>query len=320
MINDTPKELLEKNFISQAQFDRIEPIVSRKIVSVFYELRTLLYLGVMLFTAGLGILIYENIGELGHLLSIIALCIITLICFWYAFSKGSPFSRERVQHPTPYFDYIVILGSLLFVSAQGYVQFQYQWFDEHLGWNTLITALFFFIIAYRFDHLGVLSLAITALASFWSISVSPQKWYSSNFFETANLHITALFFGGILGLIAMTLDRKSIKKHFTFTYINFCSLIFFAGATIGLFEGNNYGIYILLIFAGCAFSVFYANREKSFLFLLYAFVFGYIATTYLFVEWVMDDIPELIFYYSILSCGGFIYFILSYKKFFSRKV
>ncbi len=319
MIRDVPKDLLARNLINQEQFDRIDPIVSRKTVSVFYELRTLLYLGVMLFTTGVGILIYENIGELGHVLSITALCIITLVCFWYAFTKGAPFTIEKVEHPTPYFDYIVLLGSLLFISVQGYLQFQYQLFDDHLGWSTLITAIVFFYISYRFDHLGVLSLAITALASFWSITVSPQKWYHGNFFETANLHITALFFGSILAMIAIALDWKSIKKHFTFTYLNFCSLIFFVGATAGLFEGTHYGIYILLIYAGCAFSVFYANREKSFLFLLYAFVFGYIATTYLFVEWVLDDIPELIFYYSILSCGGFIYFILSYKKFFNRK-
>lgn len=319
MIQNTPHELLEKDLITQDQFNRIEPIVSGKIVSVYYELRTLLYLGVMLFTAGMGILIYQNIGDLGHVISIIALCLVTLVCFWYVFTKGADFSLKKVEAPTPYFDYIVLLGSLLFISVQGYLQFQYQLFDDHLGWNTLITAIFFFSIAYRFDNLGILSLAITALASFWSISISPQKWYSRDFFETADLHITAIFFGSILGAIAMGLDWKSIKKHFTFTYINFCSLIFFGGAIVGLFDAQYYGIYVLLIYLGCAYSVFYANRERSFLFLLYAFVFGYIATTYLFVEWVLNSVPELIFYYAILSCGGFVYFIVSYKNFFNRK-
>ena len=318
MIRNTPKELFEKHFITEEQFNRIEPIVSGKIASVYYELRTLLYLGVMLFTGGMGILVYENIGDLGHIISIVTLCVLTIICFWYVFSKGTPFTPNKADAPTPYFDYIVLLGSLLFISVQGYLQYQYQLFDDHLGWNTLITSVFFFSIAYRFDNLGILSLAITALASFWSISISPQKWYSSDFVETANLHITAIFFGLILGSIAMALDWKSLKKHFTFTYINFCSLIFFVGAIVGLFDGHVYGIYILLIYLGCAFSVFYANRERSFLFLLYAFVFGYIATTYLFVEWVLDDIPELIFYYAILSCGGFVYFIVSYKNFFTR--
>ncbi len=319
MTRNTPVDLLAKGFISETQFNRIEPIVSGKIVSVFYELRTMLYLGVLLFTGGIGILIYENIGALGHIIAILLLSLITLLCFWYTFTKGLPFTIEKVKAPTPYFDYIVLLGSLLFISVQGYLQFQYELLDDNLGWSTLITAAFFFYIAYRFDNLGILSLAITALASFWSISISPQKWYSNDFFETANLHITALFFGSILGVLAMILDWKSIKKHFTFTYINFSILIFFVGATAGLFDGANYSIYLILIYAGCGFTVYYANRERSFLFLLYAFVFGYIGTTYLMVDLILDDLPELIFYYAILSCGGFVYFIISYKNFFTRK-
>lgn len=314
-----PKDLLEKGFISETQFNQIEPIVSGKIVSVFYELRTMLYLGVLLFTGGIGILIYENIGALGHIIAMILLSLTTLLCFWYAFAKGLPFTLEKVKSPTPYFDYIVLLGSLLFISVQGYLQFQYELLDDNLGWSTLITAAFFFYIAYRFDNLGILSLAITALASFWSISISPQKWYSNDFFETANLPITALFFGSALGALAMILDWKSIKKHFTFTYINFSILIFFVGATAGLFDGANYFIYLLFIYAGCGFAVYYANKERSFLFLLYAFVFGYIGTTYLMVDMILDDLPELIFYYAILSCGGFVYFIISYKNFFTRK-
>ncbi|MES1221265.1 MAG: DUF2157 domain-containing protein, partial [Bacteroidota bacterium] len=67
MIKGLPKELLDKNLITADQFNKIDPVVSGKIVSVFYELRTLLYLGVMLLATGLGILIYQNIGGLGHL-------------------------------------------------------------------------------------------------------------------------------------------------------------------------------------------------------------------------------------------------------------
>ena len=202
-------------------------ITSGKIISVFYELRTLLYLGVMLFTAGVGILIYQNIGEFGHILSIIALCILTAVCFWYAFKNVAGYSNFPVKAPTPYFDYIVLLGSLLVISVQGYLQFQFGFLDENLGLSTLITALFFFYVAYRFDHLGVLSLAITALASFWSISISPQKWYSGDFFSDSNLHVLAIIFSIVVAGIAVVLDKKLFKTHFTFTYLNFCCLIFF---------------------------------------------------------------------------------------------
>ncbi|NOT75259.1 MAG: DUF2157 domain-containing protein [Cyclobacteriaceae bacterium] len=319
MTRETPKELFEKGLITEEQFKKIDLIVSGKIVSVFYELRSLLYLGVMLFTAGVGILIYQNIGELGHLLAIITLSVLTVICFWYVFRHALPYSNGEIKAPTPYFDYIVLLGSLLFISVQGYLQFQFGWLDENLGISTLITAAFFFFIAYRFDHLGVLSLAITALASFWSISISPQKWYSGNFFSGPHIYTTAIIFGSTVGGIAVLLDKKGIKKHFTFTYLNFCTLIFFVGSIAGLFSSEIYFFYVILIYAGCAFAYYIARWEKSFLFMLYAFIAAYIATTYLLAETIFRDAIEIWFLYSIASCGGFIYFLISYRKHFNQK-
>jgi len=318
MTKETPKELFEKGFITEEQFNKIDLVSSGKIVSVFYELRSLLYLGVMLFTAGAGILIYLNIGELGHLLSIIALSLLTIACFWYVINRATDYSNERVTPPAPYYDYIVLLGSLLLIAVQGYLEFQYGFLTDNLGYSTLLTAAFFFFIAYRLDHVGILSLAITAFASFWSISVSPQKWYSGDFFSGSHLYKTAIIFSIGLGVITVILDKKSIKKHFTFTYLNFCSLIFFVGTVTGLFDGT-WGIYVLLIYAGCAFAYYAARWEKSFLFLLYAFVAGYIATTYLLAETIFADGAEIWFLYFIASCGGFIYFVIKYKNHFKQE-
>ena len=318
MTQDTPRELFEKGFINEEQFGKIEAITSGKIVSVFYELKSLLYLGVMLLTGGAGILIYKNIGELGHVVSIIALSILTIICFWYVMAHAKAYSHKSVKPSTPYYDYITLLGCLLFVSVQGYLQFQYGFLTDNLGYITLLTAGLFFFVAYRFDHVGILSLAITALASFWSISVSPQKWYSGDFFSGSHLYNTAIIFGSVLSVIAIGLDKKAIKKHFTFTYLNFCMLIFFVGAIVGLFSGGWWGIYVLIIYAGCAFAYYMARWEKSFLFLLYAFVAGYLATTFLLAKTALAESIGLWSLYSIASCGGFIYFIIKYRNHFKQ--
>ena len=321
MTQQTPKELFDKGIITEEQFNKIDLITSGKIVSVFYELRSLLYLGVMLFTAGAGILIYQNIGELGHIAAIIALCVLTLACFWYAIIKGAGYSNGPIKAPTPYYDYVLLLGCLLFISVQGYLQFQFGILDDNLGWSTLITAGLFFYIAYRYDHTGILSLGITALASFWSISVSPQKWYQGDFFSGSHLYITAIVFGSVLAAIAVLLDKRLIKQHFTFTYLNFYTLIFFVGAMTGLFDSDMYGIYVLLIYAGCAFAWYVARWKRSFMFLLYAFVAAYIGTTFLLAETIFSsgDAISLWFLYSIASCGGFVYFIIKYKNFFARE-
>jgi hypothetical protein len=312
------QELKEKNLLSADQFKHLEPIYSGKILSVFYELRIILYLGVMLFTTGVGILIYKNIGDLGHLISIIALFILTALCFYYAIKNEQSYTNEKVSPPTPYYDYIVLLGCLLFISVLSYLQFQYALFDDGMGATTLVTAAFFFYAAYRFDHLGVASLAIAALASFWSISISPQKWYSGDFFSESDLHITAMVFAAIVAGIALLLDKKGIKKHFTFTYLNFCSLIFLIGALSGMFiDEHVYIIYLIFLYMGCALIAYYAHLKKSFLFILYAFVFGYIGTTYMLSD-IINNAPELWFFYLLASCGGFVFFIIRFKSYFKR--
>jgi hypothetical protein len=313
------KALLDKDLVTESQHTHLEALTTRKFFSVYYELRIILYLGVLLFTTGIGILIYENIGELGHLLSIVALFILTIVCFGYAFKFGQPYSDDTVKPPTPFYDYVVLLGCLLFISVIGYLQFMYNLFDEGMGTTTLVTGLYFFYVAYRFDHLGVLSLAITALASFWSITISPQKWYSGDYLEGDHLYNTAIIFGAALAAFGFVLDKKSIKQHFTFTYMNISSLVYLIGALSGLFINDNlFLLYLFLLYAGCALTVYFAHLRKSFLFLLYAFVFGYIGTTYLLVETILSN-PEFWFAYLMASCGGFIYFIIRYKNYFTRE-
>lgn len=319
MIQKIPNELFEKGFINEDQYQKIDLITSGKTVSVFYELRTLLYLGVMLFTAGMGILIYENIGDVGHIAAIVTLCVLTIGCFLYAFKHRASYSNMQVTSANPYYDYVVLMGCLLFVSVLGYVQFLYGLPEDNLGAISLITAVVFFIVAYRFDHLGVLSLAITALASFWGITVSLQPWNTADLFNDDNLHIVAIIFSVVVVSISLLLDKKEIKKHFTFTYLNFCMLIFFFAATYGLIEEEGNIVFAILIFGGCAFTYYMARWKKSFLFLLYAFIAAYIATTDILFETILSEAYFLWFYYSILSCAGFIYFIIKYKNYFSRE-
>ena len=132
------KELKDKNLISEEQFAFLEPISTNKVVSVFYELRAILYLGVMLFTTGAGILVYKNIGNLGHMISIMILFALTAICFHYALRHSRPYSNGKVEVPLPYYDYIVLLGCLLFISDLTYLQIQYELFNDGMGLTTIV--------------------------------------------------------------------------------------------------------------------------------------------------------------------------------------
>lgn len=317
MRTETLQELLDKGLLTPKQFESLNSIVKKRTFSVFYELRTMLYLGVMLFTSGVGILIYENIGDLGHIISVSALLLLTISCFLYVFNKGLPYSPLQVKSPTVYFDYVLLFGCLLFISVIGYFQFYFGIFADELEWSTSLTALYFFFCAYRFNHLGVLSLAITALASFFSIKVSPQLWTSVDAFMADKLYNTALMFSLVLSIFAILLDVKNIKRHFTFTYINFASIIFFIASLVGVFSEESPFSYYLILYAGCAGAIYFAIWKKSFLFLLYSFLGAYIGTSHLLGNSILME--ELWFLYMIISCGGFIYFILKFRNYFKRQ-
>jgi hypothetical protein len=313
------QELKDRNLLSEPQFNYLDSIFRRRIVSVFYELRIILYLGIMLFTTGAGILIYMNIGDIGHIVAIGLLSILMMLCFRHAFIFTRPYDHGKIKPPTPYYDYVVLLGCLLFISILTYLQFQYNFFDEGMGAATLVTAIVMFYAAYRFDHTGVLSLAIAAMASFWSISISPQKWYSGSFLEEDALYNTAIFFGAGLATVAWVMDRRGIKKHFTFTYLNFASLIYLSGCLTGMFSNDDrYLVYFLALAAGCGLAVYYAKTSRSFLLLLYASVAGYIGLTYvLFYTLSFDEFIFMLFYFMI-SCAGFIFFVIQSKSYFKR--
>jgi hypothetical protein len=313
------QELKDRNLLSDPQYSYLDDIFSRRIVSVFYELRIILYLGIMLFTTGAGILIYQNIGDLGHIVVMGILFILMASCFVHAFKFARSYDHGKIKPPTPYYDYIALLGCLLFISILTYLQFQYNLFDEGMGAATLVTSIVMFYMAYRFDHLAILSLAITALASFWSISMSPQKWYSGSFLEDGELHNTAILLGTALAATGWVLDRRGIKKHFTFTYLNFASLMYLSGCLTGIFTNSGlYLLYFLALATGCALLVYYATKAKSFLFLLYAFVAGYTGFTYVLFSFLTFEDFLFIMFYFIISCAGFIYFIIRYKSYFKR--
>jgi hypothetical protein len=313
------KELKDRNLLSEPQFNYLDDIFTRRIVSLFYELRIVLYLGVMLFTTGVGILIYMNIGDIGHVVVIGLLAILMILCFRHVFKFARPYDPKKIKPPTPYYDYVVLLGCLLFISILTYLQFQYNFFDEGMGAATLVTSLVMFYAAYRFDHLGILSLAITAMASFWSISISPQKWYSGSFLEDEALYNTAIVFGAGLAAVGWVLDRRGIKEHFTFSYLNFASLIYLSGCLTGLFTNDDILLlYFLALAAGCALLVYHAKMAKSFLFLLYSFVAGYIGLTYMLIYFAnFQDLTFMLFYF-MFSCAGFIFFIIRSKSYFKR--
>ena len=105
MKRNTHHKLIEKGLIDDNQYSLLNSIAEKEKVSLFYELRIFLYLGVLLFTSGVALLIYANLGEFGHYIALLAITVICVFAFKYVLEKEIPYSNQKIDTPTPYYDY-----------------------------------------------------------------------------------------------------------------------------------------------------------------------------------------------------------------------
>jgi hypothetical protein len=316
------EQLIKDGILSQEQGARIADFESDKAMTVHWELRTILYLGILLFMTGLGILVYLNIDTIGHTVIIGAIAAACIACFYYGVKKRRPYSNEEIIHESPLYDYVVLLGCLLFGLFIGYLQFQYSVFGLHYGLATILPAILYFVTAYLFDHKGILSLGITGFAASAGVSITPMRLLEYNDFDSMQIIIASILVGSVFAGFSKWADMRGIKKHFGFTYNNFACNILFIACLAYLFNDDLPIRFIAFLFiAGLTFYyIRYAIAEKSFLFLLLSVLYGFIALTYVFflMLFQFNNAYEFAFmlglFYIIASCAGIVLFFIYYKR------
>lgn len=311
------RNLLQQELIAPEDAEKIEQLAAKKPFSLHWELKTLLYLGVLLLNIGLGFLIYENIDTIGHAVLIVLIGAVSAGCFWYAWRHRQPFSKGEVPTATPYYDYILLLGCLTFLIMEGYWQYQYNVFGTRYGLATFIPMVLFFCVAYRLDNRGVLSLGITALATWVGITVTPQDLLSQNDFNSSSIVYTAILLGVFLTVVPFLSERFGVKKHFSLTYLNFGVHILMISILAGMIALGETGLYFLLLILAVVFFLWYARTRGSFYFLTVPVVYGYIGLTYMLIVHTSSLNLDFMFYltYFVISCVGVIVFLMNYKRF-----
>lgn len=315
-MKSTHQKIFEDGILNQNQFDYLEKIDSNQIVSLYFELRSLLYIGVLLLTTGIGFIVYLNLGGIGHLALISVMIILEGVVFWYIHKHALPYSNSEQKSPTPYFDYVVLFGALLIISIFTYILIQYDLLELFLEWSSLISAIIFFYLAFRYDHRGVLALGITAFSAFWGLNLSMVDWASFEFHEMGQLYHTGIGVGLLLFLTGMGLKLKNIKIHFVFTFQNFGLILFFISITNALFDGYNWGFYAWASMLASLIISIASWKKQEYLFFVYSAIAGYIAFTRLLIE-IANNMPfELWFLYIMVSMAGL---ILMIERIINRK-
>jgi len=272
------EKLRSEGLINDTELAAVKTAEDQRLFSLHWEIKTLLYLGVLLLSGGLGILIYKNIDTIGHQVILLIIGAISAGCFSYCIRKKLPFSWERVNSPNAFFDYALLLGCLTFVTFVGYLQFQYTAFGTAYGLATFIPLAVLTVSAYYFDHLGVLSMAITNLAAWMGIALTPFQVLSANDFGNERLIYTGAILGVLLLSLAFISARKNLKKHFAFTYQNFGAHIIFIACVAGMMVFDTGWMAWFAFMAVIAYFLFQeAFKERSFYFVLITVLYSYVA-------------------------------------------
>jgi Predicted membrane protein (DUF2157) len=259
--------------ISPTQYSAIAAIVRKDRFSVFVELNALLYLGVISCVAGLGWTIkahFENLGDAAIITALTLLCGATL---FYCFSNASPYSRERVESPSLAFDYVLYLGALAFAVGLGYIEFRFQVLKESWDNYLLVSAVLYFLLAYRFDNRFVLSLALSTLAGWFGLSVS-----RFGILRPGNYREPALVYALVIMLAGAVLSRSGLKQHFLRTYLHIAATIFFVALVSGVAAPYNTP-YLLVLLISSGIAIYGGFRFREFAFAAYGTIYGYIGVS-----------------------------------------
>ena len=215
------QKLYQKEFLKDNNLEEIVEYQKKGIFSLRSELLLVIYFSVIVFTSGIGIIIYNNIDSIGHFAIISINFLLMIACFYFSFKKAKDYSSQEVVFDNPLYDYLVLTGSLLACIFLGYINFQYHFFDESYASVSLISAFLCFFVAYYFDNRIVLSMAITSLAAFIGITITPERMFQNEVYSSLQLTYSGLVLGRILLIWMEYTFKHKIKAHFYFVFATF---------------------------------------------------------------------------------------------------
>jgi hypothetical protein len=270
--------------ISPEQYANLMGLARREPFSLFLELNVLLYAGVLAFVAGLGWTVATWSHQLGDILVLIVLSALLTACFGYCFARRPAWSRERVSAPSPIFEYVLYLGTLVWCVELTYLETRFHLLSGQWDMYLLATAALFFLLAYRFDNRFVLSLALSSLAGWFGLKISHWPTHGNTSYREY-----ALLYCLMVGVTGAFLQRLRLKPHFFGTYLNVVANVLFCTLLSGVFERTESGYWILPLLIACVASLSWGLTRRQFAFVVYAAVYGYVGMSYLFTRDLSDD-------------------------------
>jgi hypothetical protein len=242
--------LREKRILSQAQAAPLLRAARGELVSIHWELRALLYSGVLLLTTGVGLFLKENHERLGPAVLASLIGLAAAICLVYVFRRSPPFSWRSTPTPPPIAaDYVLLLGVLLIASDLAYIETHFRWLGPRWPEHLLIVSLLYLLAAYRFDSRAVLSLGLTSFAAWRGISAALPFAAGSGGAGQA-VRANALACGVAFIAVGILSARFKRKAHFEGVWVTLGLLLLFGGLLSGVFRetGSDWPLWEIPLF------------------------------------------------------------------------
>ena len=301
----------EQGAISSEQQAHLASLSRGEPFSLSLELNLLLYAGVLAFVAGLGWTISTWSQQLGDVLILTIISIILAASFWYCFSRAAAWSAAETAAPTPIFDYVLYLGSLVWCVELAYLENRFHVLSGQWDLYLLATALLFFFLAYRFDNRFVLSLALSSLAGWFGVTISHWQYH-----QDAAYRQYALLYCLLIGVAGAILQRLQLKPHFFATYLNIAANVLFWAVLSGVFEEHNYGIWFVGLLIACGASLAWGLKRRQFAFVAYAAVYGYVGVSAVIVRNASD--PYFLVMYFLVTAIAMVVMLVQIARHFGR--
>lgn len=317
------QELFEKKLVTENQLQEIKVYRSLNIFSLNVELKLLLSLAVLMFTSGIGILIYDNIDSIGHIALLSILLLVTCGCFYYCFKNSQGFQKTETKFESPFLEYLVLAANILTCIFIGYLQFQYEAFGTHYGLATLVPTIVSFFCAYYFDNRSVLTIAVTGLAAYIGLSVTPQDIFNdnNNFYANQSLSYSAVMLGVLLILWTVYSFKLKLKTHFTLVYLTFALHIISIAAISNMVRDELIWLLFTVILAASSYYFYKVSFQlKAISLYVFMIIYAYIGINIFLVRIFenadLDDFWELlILILPIYFIGSIVMFIKLIKNF-----
>jgi len=183
-----------------------------ELLSIRFELRTALWLGVSLIAGGVGLLVKDNLDRIGPVTIAITLGFAAAACLLWVGRVAPPFTWHAQPSPNLAFDYVLLLGAMLIAADLAFIEFRFTPLGANWPWHLLWTAVLYGALAARFDSRILASLALTTFAAWRGVAMGTVASAPFGRWEAAPVRWNALACGVAfvaLGWLLAWLDRKA---------------------------------------------------------------------------------------------------------------